>query len=394
MPEVCYLFERFPSFGQTFCYREVGELERQGLNLRIFSIRRPTDEPVEHWDAKLTDRVEYLPDEAALVPDVERALRRDKSAAEVRNVIAQWDRKSDFLRLYQAAYIGLRLREAGVRRVHAHFAGMATRTAYWIRKFFDIPYSFTAHANDIFAPREFAIGLDKLMSEAEAIVAVSDYGAKFLRDKFPAAAAKVSRIYNGIDLSAFPAATFERAVPSIVSVGRLIEKKGFADLIAACATLAREGREFTCDIVGEGPLEAALRAQIGEHGLASRVRLTGPETQAQIAQRFVAATVFALPCTLEKGGGMDNLPTVIMEAMAAALPVVSTTVAGIPEMVGEGTSGMLVAAGDVPALTEALRDFLDDPERARSFGRRGRDDAREKFAIETTARSLIDLLQR
>ena len=391
MPEVSYLFERFPSFGQTFCYREVAELDRHGLKLRIFSIRRPTDEPAQDWDQRLIDRVEYLPDEATLVNEVDRLLRRNQSAAEARAAIAHWGRQSDFLRLYQAASIGLRLREGGVRRVHAHFAGMATRTAYWIQKFFGIPFSFTAHANDIFAPRVFAIGLEKLMSEASAIVAVSDYGAEFLRSKFPTAAAKVHRIYNGIDLSAFPAANFDRPVPSIISVGRLIEKKGFADLIAACASLANNGREFTCDIVGEGPLEGTLRAQIHELGVEARVQLVGPETQTQIAARLAAATVFALPCTTEKDGGMDNLPTVIMEAMAAGLPVVSTPLAGIPEMVIDGATGKLVAPGDVGALASALTHFLRDPEQARHAGERGREHARERFSIEGSARSLIEL---
>lgn len=393
MREVGYLFERFPSFGQTFCYREVAELERQGLKVRVFSIRRPTDEPEQSWDRQLINRVEYVPDEPALVPEVDRLLRKDKSMAEAARAIAGWDRASDFLRLYQAVYVGSRLEKTGITRVHAHFAGMASRTAYWIRKFFGIPYSFTAHANDIFAPRDFKIGLGELMHDAEAIVAVSDFGADFLRRNFPGDTEKVHRIYNGIDLSAFVPATFDSAISSIVSVGRLIEKKGFADLIAACGVLHREGRNFTCDIVGEGPLDEALRAQIVDLGLTAQVRLIGPETQGQIARRLAAATVFALPCTTEKGGGMDNLPTVIMEAMAAGLPVISTPVAGVPEMVTDGETGQLVPAGDIAALSAALRSYLDDRERARRSGERGREIAREKFAIENSAHALRELFQ-
>ena len=144
------------------------------------------------------------------------------------------------------------------------------------------------------------------------------------------------RIYNGVDLARFHPVDFGSGIPEIVSIGRLIEKKGFADLISACRLLKPRGREFVCEIIGEGPLEPALQAQIARDGLESCVKLVGPQTQSQIALRLSHATIFALPCTREEGGGMDNLPTVIMEAMAAGLPVVSTPLAGVPEMVEHG----------------------------------------------------------
>src|SRR6267154_5268082 len=149
MREVAYLFERFPSFGQTFCYREVAELERQGAMVHVFSIRRPLNEPEQDWNKRLVERVHYLPEEKPLVGEVDQLLRSDGVSPETRSAVAKWGRQSDFLRLYQAIYVGLRLREKGLRHVHAHFAGMAARTAYWIREFVAIRYSFTAHANDV-----------------------------------------------------------------------------------------------------------------------------------------------------------------------------------------------------------------------------------------------------
>lgn len=391
MAPVAYLFERFPSFGQTFCYREVAELDRHGMVAAIFSIRRPTDEPVQDWDDRLVRRVHYLPEEKTLIDKVDRDARREKLPATVGRALAAWGRQADFLRLYQAAYIGAELQAAGIGRVHAHFAGMAARTAYWIKEFFGIAYSFTAHANDIFAPRDFAVGLDKLMAGASAIVGVSDFGASFLKEQFPEHAARVHRIYNGLDLSKFREATFENQVPLIVSVGRLIEKKGFGDLIAACGLLKKRGLNFRCEIVGEGPLEAALTSRIEGEGLASQVKLGGPQTQGEIATLLAAATVFALPCRKEEDGGMDNLPTVIMEAMAAGLPVVSTSMAGIPEMVETGASGELVPAGDTAALAEAVATFLTDRVRARRFGQHGRELARQRFSLEASAHSLLAL---
>ena len=158
---------------------------------------------------------------------------------------AAWGRKTDFLRLYQAAWLGPHLQALGVRHVHAHFAGLAARTAFWLERFFGISFSFTAHANDIFAPKPFEISLGKLMDTARAIVTVSDFGVRFLREKYPGAAGKIQRVYNGIDLAGFQVADLAAPTPAIVSIGRLIEKKGFSDLIEACRLLRERGSEFS-----------------------------------------------------------------------------------------------------------------------------------------------------
>ncbi|HZE12706.1 MAG TPA: glycosyltransferase family 4 protein [Chthoniobacterales bacterium] len=391
MREVAYLFERFPSFGQTFCYREVVELERQGTTVHVFSIRRPADEPAEDWDRNLVERVCYLPEEKSLVAEVDRVLKTKSVPDQTRAAVKEWGRQSDFLRLYQAIYVGVRLQEKGVRHIHAHFAGMAARTAYWIKEFFGIPYSFTAHANDIFAPRDFVVSLAKLIGKAAAVVTVSDYSVRSLRERFPESAAKIHRVYNGVDLSRFTVTDFGNAPAEIISIGRLIEKKGFGDLISACALLRSRGRKFQCIIIGEGPLEESLQAQISAADLKPYVTLTGPQTQIEITKRLAHTTIFALPCTHEAGGGMDNLPTVIMEAMAAGLPVISTPLAGIPEMVENGANGELVPERDPAALALAIEKLLDDPERARRLGERGRQIAQEKFSIEASARLLLEL---
>jgi colanic acid/amylovoran biosynthesis glycosyltransferase len=391
---VGYVFERFPSFGQTFCYREVAELVRQGVDVHVFSIRRTGDEPPQDWDPEIVRRVHYVPEEKELVADVERAIRRGAIPPVARDAIKEWGRRSDFLRLYQAAVIGARLHGAGVRHVHAHFAGMAARTAYWIAKFFPINFSFTAHANDIFAPRDFEISIEKLIGAASAVVSVSDFAVRFLQERYPAGAAKMFRVYNGIDVNAFAAATFETKRVSIVSVGRLIEKKGFPDLIAACAELRRREIDFNCTIIGDGPLESQLKEQIAASGLASSVQLTGPLPQSAIARQFAEARVFALPCKSERDGGKDNLPTVIMEAMAAGLPVVSTPIAGVPEMVQENVTGILVPPGDVTALADALAKLIADREVAQRLGQCGRELARAKFSIAVSVLELRKLFDR
>jgi colanic acid/amylovoran biosynthesis glycosyltransferase len=392
MAPFAYLFERFPSFGQTFCYREVAEIYRQGVAAPIFSIRNPKDEPAQDWDARIVQRVHYLPEEKELLDDVRPASKKGRLAPEIIAALDEWGRRTDFLRLYQAVYVGLRLQEAGISHVHAHFAGMAARTAFWIAKFFPITFSFTAHANDIFAPRKFEIGLDKLVEAARVVVTETDYAEKFLRERFPERADRIHRIYNGLTLAEFGRATFSSDPALIVAIGRLIAKKGFANLIHASALLVDRERSFRCEIFGDGPLENQLRAQIEELGLQERVQLLGAKPQPEIKERLANASVFVMPSMPEADGGMDNLPTVIMEAMATGLPVVSTRIGGIPEMVIDNQTGFLVQPEDAVALAGAIERVTNDRSLGRKLGQAGYERSQKLFSIEKNVRELYALL--
>ncbi len=392
MTQFAYLFERFPSFGQTFCYREVAELARQGVTPLVFAIRNPKDEPPQDWDQRIVQRVHYLPDEEQLLREVRRASKKGKLTEEGIGTLDEWGRRPDFLRLYQAVYVGLRLQKMGIRQVHAHFAGMAARTAFWIGRFFPITFSFTAHANDIFAPRKFEISLDKLTDATRLIVTETDYAAEFLREHFPDRADRIHRIYNGLDLALFKRTDFSSVPQLIVAVGRLIAKKGFADLVRACRLLMDRGKSFRCAIIGEGPLEEELREQIARLDLQDCVELPGTKPQHEIRESLAEANAFVLPSVIDPDGGMDNLPTVIMEAMAAGLPVVSTAVGGIPEMVIQNETGFLVPPGDAVALASAIERLFDDIGLARRLGEGGFQRAKELFSIENNVRELCALL--
>jgi glycosyltransferase involved in cell wall biosynthesis len=259
---------------------------------------------------------------------------------------------------------------------------MAARTAFWIHRFFPISFSFTAHANDIFAPRDFEIGLDQLVDAARVVVTETDYAARFLQERFPGRADRVHRVYNGLDLAEFSCADFSSAPPLVLAVGRLIAKKGFTDLIRACGLLAERGRAFRCEIIGEGPLENQLREQIQQLDLQSRVALPGARPQHEIRDRLAAASVFVLPSVIDPEGGMDNLPTVIMEAMATGLSVISTAIGGIPEMVVQGETGFLVPPGDAIALADAIGKLIGDAVLAQKMGRAGHERAKKLFSIE------------
>jgi colanic acid/amylovoran biosynthesis glycosyltransferase len=384
---LAYIFERFPKFSQTFCYREVAELFRQGVRPHIFSLRAPEMGREREWAPEILAAVHQLPEGDAFAALADKARRG--LPAQARKLLHEWRGRRDSLRLHQAAYIGVRLRELGVTCVHTHFAGMAARTAYWIEKFFRIPYSVTAHANDIFVPNDFEIGLRQIFGSARAIITVSDFAAEHIRRKFPETAERVHRVYNGIVLEEFAPARFEQP-PLILSVGRLINKKGFDVLIDACAAL--RGVEFRCEIIGDGPLREELRAQIHRMNLGARVSLAGVKTPREITKKLSEATLFVLPCRIEKDGAMDNLPTVIMEAMAAALPVISTDVGGISEMVVDRQTGFLVPQNDATAVANAMERLLRDNGLARQLGLRGRERCAKLFSLEKNVRDLRKIL--
>jgi len=201
----------------------------------------------------------------------------------------------------------------------------------------------------------------------------------------------VQRVYNGIDCDQFKRAQFERP-PLILSIGRLISKKGFDVLIDACALLRQRGHGFRCEIIGEGPLCEELQARIHRQDLREHVNLAGPQTQSGIAARLSQATAFALPCRVDPDGAMDNLPTVIMEAMASALPVVSTDIGGVSEMIRDRETGLLVAQNDPAATADALSQLISDPDLAQSFGGKGRERTEELFSIEKNVHALREII--
>jgi glycosyltransferase involved in cell wall biosynthesis len=395
---IAYVFERFPSFTQTFCVREILELERQGLRPLLFSIRDTRDEGIKHFPPELLSRVRFLPARDELISQVRAWKDAHALPRAVALTLRHWTDQPDKARVYEAAWIAKHLADLGPaapRHVHSHFAGIGARTCWWLRKFTGVSTSFTAHANDIFCkPEPQSPAFGRLFHDASLVVTVSDFTAAQLRTQFPADASRIRRVYNGLDLQplidARARADRSRAAGGLLSVGRLIEKKGYPDLISACAILRDQGIPFQCRIVGEGPLEDALRRQITDLKLESSVHLTGPLGMTEIIRLLTEETqVFALACATESDGGKDNLPTVLMEAMAASLPCVSTRLAGVPEMIVENQTGLLCAERDPQAFARHLATLLQDPARCEEMGRAGLAHAQAHFAQATTSRALI-----
>ena len=387
-----YLFERFPSFVQTFVYREAAEMVRRGMEPWLVSIRRP-DDPVD-LAAVMDAEVFYMPEEMTLRAEVDAQRAAGKLLWRTRRAMSQRRTEKDSQRIFEAIWLAPRLRERGVRHVHAHFGGVAARTAWWLRRLFGFSYSFTGHANDIFCETDFRVSNADLVRDAKFVVTETDHARRWMEEKHAGARGKVFRVFNGIALDGFPPRAAAGAVPRILSVGRYVEKKGFGDLIAACGLLRARGVAFECAIVGGGPLEQELQAQIDAAQLGDVVKLLGPRAQTEVRRMLAEAQLFVLACVVETGGGSDNLPTVIMEAMACGTPVISTRIAGVPEMVDDGEAGLLTPPNDPPALAVAMEKILRDPALADGFAARARLVAGEKFAIDKTTRDLQHLLIR
>ena len=391
-----YLHECFPDPTKTFVYREVAQMVKMGMEPVIFSVREPSVEEKALMGAH-DFQVQYLPGETELRALIER--ERDSFSRGQRRELSHWRaQKGDSNRVFEALWLGRELRRLGVRHVHAHFAGLAARTAWLVRRLWGIGYSFTGHADDIFSPEEKPISLAMLVRDARFIATETDYSRERLERDYPDAKEKTFRVFNGIHFDEAqvkaeePEFTGTEEPPRIVSVGRLVEKKGFPDLLRVCALLRERGVKFGCDIVGGGPLDSALRAMVSELGLGDCVVMHGPQPQSQVRALLAGARVFALACQREGDGGSDNLPTVIMEAMVASLPVVSTKVAGIPEMVDDGETGSLVAEHDPASLADALAPFLTYADLADRLGTKGLERAKEKFSITNSAITLARLI--
>ncbi len=382
-----YLFERFPSFSQTFCVREVEAMHGRGLEFPVFSIHKPAGEPVQDCFFDIGP-IYFLPEKFDTILAMDTSFRRSARRA-LESLRALWGCEEQKRRIYEALWLGPMLREAGIGHVHVHFAGSAARTAFWLKRLFGVDFSVTAHANDIFRdePRE---RLEQIFGAAAVVVTVSEFSLRYLRDQFPAQRDKFRRVFNGIETDRFPTSSFPDGRPLIVSVGRYIAKKGFCTLVEACSRL--DLRDFECQIIGNGPLEESLKEQAALLGVQNRVLVTGPKPEGEIKRLLERSRMFVLACARADDGAMDNLPTVIMEAMAAGLPVISTDVAAVSEMVVDGETGFIVPEKDSAALARRMACLVDDPELARTMGMKARSRCREMFSVDKTSASLCEIL--
>jgi colanic acid/amylovoran biosynthesis glycosyltransferase len=375
-PRVGYVLKMYPRFSETFVVNEVLALEEAGADLEIFSLRPPVDARFHASLAQVRAPVTWVDSSSVRAAEAWQRLRLAGQRLPRLHALLPELLEVDARDALQAVEVAEAAVARGLDHLHAHFGSVATTVARLAARLAGTTYSFTAHAKDVFHDSVDDDDLRRKLRDAAAVVTVSAYNVAHLRERFGADAESVVQVNNGIDLDGFAWRSPRRRPRHVVAVGRLVEKKGFADLLSAVHLLTVAGDEVTCDLVGSGPLEGALRAQVERLGLADRVRLLGPRTQDEVVDALTAAAVMAAPCVVGEDGNRDGLPTVILEAMALGTPVVSTPVTGIPEVVRDGETGLLVPEHDPAALAAALRRLLDDA------------DGRERTAV--AARALVE----
>ena len=397
---VVYVLGAFPAPSQTFIAREIRTLLRLGLPLRVFALGREPAAVLPEEDREWAAAVRFVPDGvtwrilAAHLFFLRRAARRVRYLRALRALVGLRHRPR-YLWL-RALYVFWRVvplaRElqaaGGTRHVHAHFALSQAETALGLSELLGCRFSFTAHARDIYASPN---ALEEKMRAASFVVTCTRYNADHLRGlcpELPAGHVHVIRhgVTCGRDEHREAAGT-----PLLLGAGRLIAKKGFDVLIDACAVLRGRGVACDCAIAGEGPLRGALERRIRRAGLQGRVRLLGWQGPEEMERLYRRASVFSLPSRVVRGRDRDGLPNVLVEALAHGLPVVSTDVSAIPELVVDGVTGLLVAPDDPAALAAALARLLSDARLRLRLGEAGRRLVVERFDLETNTRQLAEL---
>ena len=397
---VGYVVRSFPRLSQGFVLEELLGLEALGLSLRLFPIVDPSEALVDGRVADLRAPVRHLGTRSSAAAHVAVARSRPGRYLRTLAAVASWRdedtgyrSQSRFRSFDQAVRLTLLLDGAPVDRLHAGFAHDPALVALLASRLGGVPFSFTAHARDLYQLPP--ANLRRRVEEAEAVITCCEANRRHLAAVLPAAlVAKVHVVVHGVDVVRFRPPEHRAAgdPPVILSVGRLVEKKGFPDLIAAADVLRRRGRRFRLEIHGDGPDRAALAAEVARLGLDAEVRLAPAATREQLADSYRRADVFALTPFVTGDGDRDGIPNVLVEALASGLPAVSTTVGGIPELVAHGRNGLLAAPRDVGGIASHLAELLDDPARRARLGAAGRSTVEERFDARQAAAALAPLL--
>lgn len=402
--KIAYILDLFPVISETFIVREIFELKRNGLEVSIFSLR----------DTKGTEFSKVIhADSEALIPNVvylPSLLKWGKAQlffyhlyffvlrpiSYIRTLLFSCRHsKNTFLRFKQSVLLAMELKRSGVEHLHAHFALDACKLSMLTSVLAGIPYSFTMHAHDIFRPDLSDLIEDKFKN-AKFIASISNYNKNFILNKYPSIDSdKIKIVHCGIKIrNAQPHSNKSSKSFTIITVGRLVEQKGLKFLIQACNILKRNHDiKFICNIIGEGKEKHQLENMIARFELNDVIYLLGVKDQKEVIEALESANVFVLPCTVEKNSAMDGIPVALMEAMAMELPVISTSISGIPELIKDG-AGILVEPENAKQLSEAiLRVYNLNDRDLKEMTMKGKSIVMEEFSLTSEVKKLVRLFR-
>ncbi|EAZ90027.1 glycosyltransferase family 4 protein [Crocosphaera chwakensis] len=403
---VGYVVKRYPRYSETFVVNEILAHEKAGLNIDIFALRPPCDSHFQNCISQVCASVTYI--RKPMQGRVSESLNSLSPTAasyfwaelqELGKLVPNFWSKLSMAQgeaastVYQAAWLAREVKLRGITHLHAHFGSVATSVTRLASHFADVPYTFTTHAKDIFHESVDIDDMTRKLRDASTVVTVSDYNQQYLQQIYGKVADKVQKIYNGLNLSQLNYQSPKNRPPRIISVGRLVEKKGTSVLIDACFLLKQWGCEFYCQIVGTGNLETELKQQIEILKLDNCVEIIGPRPQNEVFKLIQESAVFAAPYIIGKDGNRDGLPTVLLEAMALGTPCIGTDVTGIPEMIKHEETGLIIPQNNSEALAIALRTLLTSENMRVQLAEKARNLMETEFNIEENAATLRKLFQ-
>ncbi|MBI3978109.1 MAG: glycosyltransferase family 4 protein [Chloroflexi bacterium] len=397
--KVAYVVSRFPKLTETFVLYEMLAVREQGVDVVLCPLI-VTSERVTHPEAET-----FL----ANIPG--------GPLFSAETLLAQWhflrQRPADYLRVWwevlrgtwgsanfffgalgtvpRAVAFARALAGRDVDHVHAHFATHPAVAALVIHRLLGVPYSFTAHAHDLFVDQQM---LREKVGAAAFVVVISDFNREFIiRHCGEAVRDKIAVVRCGVDTALFQPQSDSNGVwmarPfTIVCVGSLEERKGQTDLVEACRLLSERGIDFRCHLIGEGPQRDLLRRQIADAGLGGRVYLEGGCRRNEVLASLHRADVSVLPSVVTSSGRSEGIPVSLMEAMACGVPVVSSRISGIPELIRHEETGLLVPPGSPTTLAETLARLYDDAGLRRRLGQAGRDLVLQEYDQRRNAAAL------
>jgi glycosyltransferase involved in cell wall biosynthesis len=383
---VLYYLENFPKLSQSFVLNEISELERRGHHVAVFTLRDP-DEAIQHSEHEDLDvpvryarwpNITDAPDLLATKVLNSRVLRRSLYRAHPKH-------HARSLHFTQQCIEYVNELDWTPELVHCHFAHPNKLPATYATAYYGIPCTVTAHAYEIFRDPDRHM-LRVLLDRTDRVVVPSEYNRSYLHERFGI----------GTPIDVVPATTriskFEPTdgeVPNrLLTVARLVEKKGIVYAIEALARLRETHPNVTYHVVGNGAREDALQRRAAELGVGDRVTFLGNVSDERLHRELDEAAVFVLPSVVTADGDRDSSPVALKEAMAMATPCVSTTVAGIPEIIEHGSDGLLVEPRDSAALVDALATLFADGNSRQAMGRQARESVTAKFGIEAAVDGL------
>jgi colanic acid/amylovoran biosynthesis glycosyltransferase len=394
-PVVLYVASRFPKVTETFVVNEWLALSGR-FQMELAALRRTREAPVHPESRRAMARVRFL---HAFQPRTVAAhlvwiARRPRAYLSVLADLLRGSLRGSLPEAAKATVVfaeAVALARIAVRdraaHVHAHFANHPATAAWVVHRLTGIPFSFTAHANDLFTGPPL---LEHTAADARFVIAISEYNRRLLLDRCPSA--RVEVVHCGVDAERYaPKPLDARDRNRVVCVASLSSKKGHVHLIDALALLAEAHPSIALDLVGDGPERDNIVGRARDRGVADRVRLQGARSSEDVRAALARARMFALPSVRLRSGRMEGIPVALMEAMASGVPVIASRLSGIPELVEDGVTGLLVPPGNPLALAVAMARILEDDVLAAELARSARELVERSFSLAGETQRLGDL---